>query len=96
MLLCQKEVLQGSAATKRIGISPSKTQRPQRKGNIIFYPNLAFFAPWREEYPNPRCSCIGNLHKLFMLKLFFFVTFVCFVVDASPQETKKRQKRKGA
>src|SRR5262249_35823504 len=43
------------------GLSPAKTQRPQREKNI--YPNLAFLAPlrlgsghaWREEYPNPRC-----------------------------------------
>ena len=33
----------------KLGISRAKAQRPQRKRNNI-YPNLAFFAPWREEY----------------------------------------------
>ena len=55
----RKEPSAAKAATKRIGISPAKTQRAQRKRNDI-YPNLAFFAPWREEYPNPRFSCIGK------------------------------------
>ena len=65
----------GKAATKRIGISPAKTQRPQRKKRYCHFDrreksfsdpsptlgmtglarHLAFFAPWREEYPNPRC-----------------------------------------
>ena len=49
----------GRAATERIGISPAKTQRAQRIRNNI-YPNLAFFASWREEYPNPSVSCIGK------------------------------------
>jgi hypothetical protein len=42
------EAQRGAAATKRIGISPAKTQSPQRKRNNI-YPNLAFFAPWRDK-----------------------------------------------
>jgi len=34
--------------------------RPQRK---YYYSNLAFFAPWQAEYPNPRCSLPKNLCK---------------------------------
>src|SRR5262245_44239590 len=47
---------EGPSAAKpqpNFGLSPAKTQRPQRERNI--YPNLVFLAPWREEYPNPRC-----------------------------------------
>jgi hypothetical protein len=37
---------------KPIGMTRAKPQRLQRKTNNIFYLNLAFFAPWREESPS--------------------------------------------
>jgi len=34
-------------------ISRKDAKAAKKRNNI--YPNLAFFAPWREKYPNPRC-----------------------------------------
>jgi hypothetical protein len=42
----------GGAQRNRTRIISRERGRKEKK-NI--YPNLAFLAPWREEYPNPRC-----------------------------------------
>jgi hypothetical protein len=42
----------------KLGISPAKTQRPQRK--LDRFPNLAFLASWRAQYLNPRILISGR------------------------------------
>jgi len=60
----------GEQPQRKLGMSPAKTPRPQRSEKngenhlreyFSFPSELGAFAPWREEFPNPRTLDFRNI-----------------------------------